>query len=169
MPRRCGRAWANCQRVWRSELARLLPELLVEDPRLPQPEPLTARWQVQRLYDAVDRVLLRPDQPLILLLDDLQWFDAETLAWLHYLLHAVQQANADTGHAPRLLVLAALRREEIDPGHPVARLLLELRRRDQVTELELAPLLAAETAESGCPCRRPPPGCRDRGRHPPHL
>ena len=133
--------------IWRSELARLLPELLVEDPRLPQPEPLTARWQVQRLYDAVDRVLLRPDQPLILLLDDLQWFDAETLAWLHYLLHAVQQANADTGQAPRLLLLAALRREEIDQGHPVARLLLELRRGDQATELELAPLSAAETAD----------------------
>ena len=70
-------------------------------------------------------LLLRPDQPLILLLDDLQWFDTETLAWLHYLLRPVQHAGADAGHAPRLLVLAALRREEIDQGHPAARLLLE--------------------------------------------
>ena len=73
---------------------------------------------MQRLYDAVGRALLYPDQPLILLLDDLQWFDTETLAWLHYLLRPVQHAGADAGHAPRLLVLAALRREEIDQGHP---------------------------------------------------
>ena len=132
--------------VWRSELARLLPELLVEDPRLPRPEPLTGRWQVQRMYDAVGRVLLDPDQPLILLLDDLQWFDAETIAWLHYLLRAEQPAT-HAGRAPRLLVLAALRPEEIGEEHPATRLLLDLRRGDGLTELALVPLSAIETAE----------------------
>ena len=117
--------------VWRSELARLLPELLVEDPKLPRPEPLTERWQVQRLYDAVSQVLSQPDQPLILLLDDLQWFDAETIAWLHYLLRPDRQPATQAGGVPRLLVLATLRQEEIDEGHPLARLLVELRRSDQ--------------------------------------
>ena len=64
-----------------------------------------------------------PDQPLILLLDDLQWFDAETLAWLHYLLRSEQQPATHAEHAPRLLVLAALRPDETDEGHPVTRLL----------------------------------------------
>ena len=133
--------------VWRSELARLLPELLVEDPRLPRPEPLTGRWQVQRMYDAVSQVLSQPDQPLILLLDDLQWFDTETITWLHYLLRPDSQPATQAGGVPRLLALATLRQEEMDEGHPVARLLVELRRSDQVTELALTPLSAAETAE----------------------
>ena len=133
--------------VWRSELARLLPELLVEDPRLPRPEPLTGRWQVQRMYDAVGRVLLDPDRPLMLLLDDLQWFDTETLAWLHYLLRSEQQPATHAARAPRLLVLAALRPDETDEGHPVTRLLLDLRSGDRLTELMLVPLSAVETAE----------------------
>lgn len=133
--------------VWRSELARLLPELLVEDPKLPRPEPLTERWQVQRLYDAAGRVLLHAGGPLLLLLDDLQWFDTETIAWLHYLLHPDGRLEAERRHLPRLMVLAAMRTEEIDEGHPILRLLLDLRRSDRLTELALAPLTAVETAE----------------------
>ena len=133
--------------VWRSELARLLPELLVEDNGLPRPEPLTDRGQVQRLYDAVGRALLQPGQSLILLLDDLQWFDTETISWLLYLLRPDRQPDVDTETSPRLLALTTLRPEEIDDKHPVTCLLLDLRRYDRLTELALAPLSAAETAE----------------------
>ncbi|MCB0106969.1 MAG: AAA family ATPase, partial [Caldilineaceae bacterium] len=38
-------AVAQLDAIWRSELARLLPELLTQDPTLPHPEPLTERWQ----------------------------------------------------------------------------------------------------------------------------
>jgi DNA-binding SARP family transcriptional activator len=133
--------------VWRSELARLLPELLAEDPKLPRPEPPTGRGQVQRLYDAVGRVLLQPDQPLILLLDDLQWFDAESLAWLDYLLHVHWPTTAPARHMPRLLVLITVRPEAVDEGHLLARLLVELRCSSRFTELGLAPFSADETAE----------------------
>jgi tetratricopeptide (TPR) repeat protein len=138
---------AQLPAIWRSELARLLPELLVENPELPPPEALTERWQVQRLYDAVGRVLLRPDQPLILLLDDLQWFDGESIAWLLYFLRPDQHVAANAHASPRLLVLTTLRPEEIDQEHAVARLLLDFQRGDHLTELALAPLSAAETAE----------------------
>jgi DNA-binding SARP family transcriptional activator/predicted ATPase len=133
--------------VWRTELARLLPELLVEDPGLPRPEPLTRRGQVQRLYDAVSQVLLQPDQPMVLLLDDLQWFDTETIAWFGFLRRSDRRPATNAGSALRLLVLAVLRPEELDEGHAAVRLLLDLRHSDRLTELELAPLSAAETAE----------------------
>jgi DNA-binding SARP family transcriptional activator len=133
--------------VWRSELARLLPELLADDPSLPRPEPLTGSSQAQRLLDAGSRVLLETDKPIILLLDDLQWFDAETIAWLRYLLRPAWPPATHAGHAPRLLALATLRQEEMDEGHSAARLLLELRRADRITELALTRFSAAETAE----------------------
>jgi DNA-binding SARP family transcriptional activator len=44
--------------VWRSEIARLLPELLVEQPDLSPPGPLTEAWQRQRLFEALARAIL---------------------------------------------------------------------------------------------------------------
>lgn len=133
--------------VWRSELARLLPELLADDLTLPRPEPLTGRGQAQHLYDAVGRVLAQSDQPTILLLDDLQWFDVETLAWLHYLLRPDGWRATYAGGMPRLLVLATLRQEDLDEEHPATRLLLELRRGQSLSELTLAPFSADATTE----------------------
>lgn len=125
--------------VWRSELARLLPELLAEDPRLPQPEPLTDRWQRQRLFEALARVLVSRNRPFVLALDDLQWYSGETLEWLSFLARFDAQA--------RLLLVGCLRSDEIDAGHPAARFLLDLRSTGLLTELDLAPLSADETHE----------------------
>lgn len=65
--------------VWRSEVARLLPEILIERPTLPRPEALTERWQRQRFFEALARAILTAPQPLLLVIDDLQWCDQETL------------------------------------------------------------------------------------------
>jgi DNA-binding SARP family transcriptional activator/predicted ATPase len=118
--------------VWRTELARLLPELLVEDPQLAPLEPLTERWQRQRLFEALARVFVAGTRPVVLLVDDLQWCAGETLAWLAYLMRYQPQA--------RLLVVTALRSDEIDDDHPAAALLLDL-----LTEVNLAPLSAEDT------------------------
>ncbi len=84
------------------------------------------------------RALLAAPQPLLLLIDDLQWCDQETLAWLRYLLRFDPQA--------RVLILGTARAEEIDDAHPLATLLRHLRNTDQVTEIELRPLDAEQTA-----------------------
>jgi len=55
--------------VWRSEIARLLPELLVEQPDLPPPGPLTEAWQRRRFFEALARAILEGSQPLLLLMD----------------------------------------------------------------------------------------------------
>lgn len=124
--------------LWRSEVTRLLPELLVDQPELPRPEPLTERWQLQRFFEALARMVMTANQPLLLVLDDIQWCDQETLEWLPYLLRFDPTA--------RLLVVATLRPEEIDERHPVASFLLNLRAENRLTEIELGPLSHEETA-----------------------
>ena len=117
---------------WRTEAARLMPELLAAQPDLPPPSPLTERWQRQRLFEALARALLGAPQPLLLVLDDLQWCDQETLAWLPYLL------RFDPG--ARLLLVGTLRPEETAVDHPLTDVLLSLRRNNLVTEISLGPL-----------------------------
>ena len=85
-------AWNKLDDAALSELARLLPELLVERLDLPAPLPLTQSWQRQRLFQALAQAVLALDRPLLLHIDDLQWCDQETLEWLHYLLRFDPQA-----------------------------------------------------------------------------
>ncbi len=70
------------------------------------PEPITQSWQRDHLFEAVSRALLAVDQPLLLLIDDLQWCDKETLELLHFLLpHAAAHGQShlmlvDTARLP---------------------------------------------------------------------
>jgi transcriptional regulator with XRE-family HTH domain len=66
-----------------TELARLMPELLSERVGLAPPTPMTESWHRLRLFEALMRAVLADQQPLLLMLDDLQWCDQETLDWLH--------------------------------------------------------------------------------------
>ena len=69
-----------------AELVRLMPELLSERPSLAPATPATETWQRLRLFEALARAVLADRQPLLLVLNDLQWCDQETLDWLHFLL-----------------------------------------------------------------------------------
>ncbi len=139
---------ANVQQlegIWRSETARLLPDLLADRPDLSAPGPMTEAWQRQRFFQALNRGILGAAtehtdgaRPLLLLLDDAQWCDPDTLDWLHFLV----QANTNVP----LLVLATVRIEEVDEEHPLNALRLALAREELANELSLAPLTAAETA-----------------------
>jgi DNA-binding SARP family transcriptional activator/predicted ATPase len=124
--------------VWLAEVARILPELLAEQPALPRYESVT-EGQRQRFFEALAHAILAVPQPLLLLLDDLHWCDQETLAWLHFLLRF--------DPAARLLVVGCAREEELPPQHPLHILLLHLRNSTPVTEIPLEPLDAAETAK----------------------
>ena len=129
--------------AWRRELARLLPELLDAGPDLTPPGPMTEPWQRQRFFQALARAFLgasaegRARRPLLLLLDDVQWCDPETLEWLHYLLRYDPRAP--------LLVLCTLRVEEMDDEHPLAAWLRAMRREGRLSEFSLGPLSEDET------------------------
>jgi DNA-binding SARP family transcriptional activator/predicted ATPase len=125
--------------VWLTEVARVLPELLTERPDIPHFEPLSEYGQRQRFFEALARAVLIAPRPLLLLIDDLQWCDSETLEWLHFLL------RFDAG-AP-LLVVGCARGEELQPDHPLRKLMLHLHSTAGVVEIELHPLDAAETAK----------------------
>jgi DNA-binding SARP family transcriptional activator/predicted ATPase len=129
--------WHNLEKVWLTEIARLLPALLSQRPNLPHPEPLTESWQRNRLFEALARAVLKAAQPLLLVLDDLQWCDTETLAWLGYLLRFDPLA--------RLLVVGTVRIEEISDDYLLVDLLRNLRQTGLVTEIEVGPLDRAET------------------------
>ncbi|MBN1135065.1 MAG: AAA family ATPase [Anaerolineae bacterium] len=122
--------------VWLTEVARLLPELRAGRPDLPAPAPLAEMWQRQGLFEALARAVAGGSQPRLLLIDDLQWCDRDTLEWLHYLLRFDPQA--------RLLVVATLRTGESATASALAALLEALRRSDQLIELELGPLSQTE-------------------------
>ncbi len=123
---------------WLVELSRVVPELLDERPDLPQPLPLTDDWQRARLLDAVTRAFVGTDEPLLLILDDLQWCDDETIRWLGYLLRSSPAAP--------LLVLATARSEELHGEHPAQVLILEAQAEGQADEIELDRLDRSETA-----------------------
>jgi DNA-binding SARP family transcriptional activator len=129
---------AGLARPHLTELARLLPELLANVAGLPHPEPLPEGEQRQRLFDAIARAILAADGPLLLIADDIHWYDRETLQFLHYLLRVAPEA--------RLLVAATARREELVPQHPVHDLLAGLRVLERCTEIELGRLTRDEAA-----------------------
>ncbi len=125
--------------TWLVDVARLLPEVRNDRHTLLGQEPPAASWQRHRLFEALARAFLTDHQPLLLVLDDLQWCDQETLAWLHFLLRFAPQA--------KLLIIATVRLVEVGLQHPLVSLLLSLRHTPQLTEVELAALNANETAQ----------------------
>ena len=130
---------AGLEDVWRVEVARILPELLTARPDLPRPAPMTEFGDRLRFFEGLARAVLAAPPPLLLLIDDLQWCDRETLEWLHFLSRFDPEA--------RLLVLATARSEELDAAHPLPTLLRQLRGASQLVEIALEPFDAAETAE----------------------
>ena len=114
----------------------LIPELKLiigEQPPIPVLPPQDARRRFQLVVRRFIRVFARPEHPLALFLDDLQWLDAATLDLLEDLL-----TQSDVRH---LLLIGAYRDNEVDAAHPLMRRLAAIRKTGAtVQEIVLAPL-----------------------------
>jgi DNA-binding SARP family transcriptional activator/tetratricopeptide (TPR) repeat protein len=123
--------------VWAREVDRLVPR----DRPGPAPllRPVADAWHRHRFFEGLARAVLSSGRPTLLALDDLQWCDEHTLAWLQLLLHL--------GKDHPLLVVAATRLEEADGNAELTEMLRALRSAGQVADVILAPLDAGRSAE----------------------
>jgi DNA-binding SARP family transcriptional activator len=123
--------------VWAREVDRLVPPPDA-GPAAPL-RPMADAWQRHRFFEGLARAVLSTGRPALLVLDDLQWCDEDTLAWLQLLLHM--------GRADPLLVVAATRPDEVASNAELTEMLRVLRSAGQVTDVNLAPLDADRSAE----------------------
>jgi DNA-binding SARP family transcriptional activator len=121
----------------RTALAPLLPDLIPSPSPAIVPETGPDAEQRRRLFEAATQAIHAAGGPLLLIADDLQWCDPETLQFLHYLIRIEP-------HFP-LLMAATARREEIDPQHPVNALIAGLHALERFTEIEVGRLTRDET------------------------
>ena len=130
------RAKLSLPRIWLAEAARLLPELAERGVDQADTMALPSANE-SRLWEGVSQLLqaLARQRPLLLLLDDLHWADASTLALLGYLVRQV--------HGAPITFLATARRPE--PRSPLAALLQTLTREDRLQRLPLARLSNDDT------------------------
>src|SRR5271165_4733381 len=117
-------------------MVELVPELKLiigEPPPVPVLPPQQAEGRFQQVFRRFIGVFARPEHPLALFLDDLQWLDAATLDLFEDLL-----TRSDLKH---LMLIGAYRDNEVDGAHPLMRKLDAIRQAGgQVQEIRLAPL-----------------------------
>jgi PAS domain S-box-containing protein len=114
----------------------LVPELkhvIGEQAPVPELPPPEAQRRFQLVLRRFISVFARPEHPLAIFLDDLQWLDAATLDLLEDLL-----THADMRH---LLLIGAYRDNEVDATHPLVRKLDAIRQAGAaVQDIVLTPL-----------------------------
>jgi DNA-binding SARP family transcriptional activator len=72
--------------VWRAEVDRLVPAARGRRDAEAGPRAMVDAWQRHRFLEGLARALLNVDAPTLLVLDNLQWCDQESLAFIAFLL-----------------------------------------------------------------------------------
>jgi tetratricopeptide (TPR) repeat protein len=134
--------------VWLAEVNRLLPEIGLRRPGLPDPPQLDLPQQRRRLFEGIAQVLAALGRPRLFVLEDLHWADAETLHLLAYLVRHGDLSDS--------LFLATLRSEDV--GEDLQQILVGLDYEGRLDRLDLLPLspnataaLVREVAAQGAP------------------
>lgn len=120
------------------DLCVVIPELEDRVGRLPAPRSTAQSADRYLLFAAVtallDTALIHA--PVVLVLDDMQWADRETLLLLRHVLTAAE--------LPRLAVIATVRDSDIEPDSALPDLLAELHRADALDRIGLRGLDEAD-------------------------
>src|ERR1700722_781665 len=120
--------------------ARLMTDLIPglkliigDQPPVPELSPQDAQRRFHLVFRRFIGVFARPEHPLALFLDDLQWLDAATLDLLEDLL-----TRSDLQH---FMLIGAYRDNEVDAAHPLRQKLDAVKNAGaRVAEITLAPL-----------------------------
>lgn len=116
------------------ELTAIVPSLSARVPGLAEPLQTEQRSRRYRMFEAVVDLLaaMSAATPVLLILDDLQWADAETLLLLRHLLRSNEPM--------RLLVVGTYRDTDVGRAHLLTQLLPDLRRSNRGKQLRLSGL-----------------------------
>ncbi len=121
-------------------IVNLIPEmelLIGEQSPVPDLAPQDAQNRFQLVFRRLIGVFARPEHPLALFLDDLQWLDAATLTLLADLVTRPEVGS--------LLLVGAYRNNEVSPSHPLMQALGAIREAGApVHDIVLAPLSLEE-------------------------
>lgn len=139
----------------RSQLSRLLPELGTWPEPTAEMGPGDSELRL-RLFDAVARALTRASRPTLLVADDAQWGDVQSLQLVHYLL------RQDRGG--RLLVVATARSGDLHDQHPLTGVVegLGAMGRSALVEIERLDRAQTEALVDSLSGEAPSPGAVDR-------
>ena len=117
-------------------IVNLIPEvefIIGKQPPVRDLPPQDAQNRFQMVFRRFLGAFARPEHPLALFLDDLQWLDAATLELLEYLI-----TDPDVRH---LMLVGAYRDNEVNSSHPLIRTLGTIRKAGaKMQEIVLAPL-----------------------------
>jgi PAS domain S-box-containing protein len=117
-------------------IVNLIPEIefvIGKQPPVPDLPPQDAQNRFQVVFRRFLGAFARPEHPLALFLDDLQWLDAASLELLEHLI-----TDPDVRH---ILLVGAYRDNEVSPSHPLMRTLDAVRKAGaRMQEIVLAPL-----------------------------
>ncbi|MEV6880062.1 AAA family ATPase [Amycolatopsis sp. NPDC051128] len=127
------RAAAALDPVWRAEVDRLLPAARP----VAGGHPTVDAWQRLRFFEGLARALTAGERPTLLVLDNAQWCDEQTSAFITFCLGLVPDAP--------LLVAGTLREGEAGAGAWIT----QLRDEGKLTALPLRPFDAEGTARLG--------------------
>ncbi|HWZ72166.1 MAG TPA: serine/threonine-protein kinase PknK, partial [Casimicrobiaceae bacterium] len=121
----------------------LVPELKLiigDQPPVPELPPQDSQRRFQLVFRRFIKVFARPEQPLALFLDDLQWLDTATLDLLKDLL-----TGSDLQY---LMLIGAYRENEVDAAHPLRQQLQAIEvAGGKVAEVTLTPLSREELGQ----------------------
>ncbi len=128
-------ALARLDPVWRTEVERLVPTGAVHNEATGTERAMVDAWQRHRFFEGLARALWAVDRPLLLVLDNVQWCDQETLAFLTFCLGLRTDAP--------FLLAGTLR----DDDHEVAldEWIARLRASGALTDIDMQPLDPADT------------------------
>ncbi len=129
--------------VWLAELSQLMPELRARYPDLPMPLTGDANFVRARLFESIAALgsTLAGGHPSVLILDDMQWADADTLDLVHYLARRWAEMKAP------ILLLLTVRQEAYAADAALREWLTRLERDTSLTRILLDSLNGAAVEE----------------------